>query len=75
MRPHSKYLMEYFAFLYEFAKMGDQECFFLLHINAISTMVSFYMGQKAQENYVSVTDSSVLADYRFCNLLTYFVAI
>ena len=54
VRPHSKYLMEYFAFLYEFAKMGDQECFFLLQINAISTMVSFYMGQKAQENYVRI---------------------
>ena len=63
MRPHSKYLMEYFAFLYEFAKMGDQECFFLLHINAISTMVSFYMGQKAQENYVSVTEFSMIHYY------------
>lgn len=53
MRPHSKYLMEYFAFLYDFAKMGDTECMFLIHTGSISTMVNFYMGQKAQENYVS----------------------
>ncbi|XP_053405325.1 ubiquitin carboxyl-terminal hydrolase 34-like isoform X2 [Mercenaria mercenaria] len=54
VRPHSKYLMEYFAFLYDFAKMGDTECMFLIHTNSISTMVNFYMGQKAQENYVEI---------------------
>ncbi|KAL4238015.1 Ubiquitin carboxyl-terminal hydrolase 34 [Mactra antiquata] len=54
VRPHSKYLMEYFAFLYDFAKMGDTECMFLIHTNAIFTMVNFYMGQKAQENYVEI---------------------
>ncbi|WAR19191.1 UBP34-like protein [Mya arenaria] len=54
VRPHSKYLMEYFAFLYEFAKMGDTECMFLIHTNSITTMINFYMGQKAQENYVEI---------------------
>lgn len=54
VRPHSKYLTEYFAFLLEFAKMGDEECFFLINSNAISTMIGFYMGQKAQENYVEI---------------------
>ncbi|XP_052272263.1 ubiquitin carboxyl-terminal hydrolase 34-like isoform X3 [Dreissena polymorpha] len=54
VRPHSKYLMEYFAFLYDFAKMGDTECMFLIHTGSISTMVNFYMGQKAQENYVEI---------------------
>ncbi|KAL3873492.1 hypothetical protein ACJMK2_036602 [Sinanodonta woodiana] len=54
VRPHSKHLAEYFAFLFEFAKLGDEDCFFLIHTNAISTMVSFYMGQKAQENYVEI---------------------
>lgn len=54
VRPHSKHLTEYFSFLLEFAKMGDEECFFLININAISTIVNFYMGQKAQENYVEI---------------------
>ncbi|ESO90145.1 hypothetical protein LOTGIDRAFT_164456 [Lottia gigantea] len=54
VRPHSKYLSEYFAFLLEFAKAGNEEAQFLIHINAISTMVTFYMGQKAQENYVEI---------------------
>lgn len=25
VKPHSKHLTEYFAFLYEFAKMGEEE--------------------------------------------------
>ncbi|XP_048258866.1 ubiquitin carboxyl-terminal hydrolase 34-like isoform X4 [Haliotis rufescens] len=54
VRPHSKYLTEYFAFLLEFAKTGEEECNFLISINAISTMIAFYMGQKAQENYVEI---------------------
>ena len=53
VRPHSKYLAEYFLFLLEFAKLGEEECSFLTNINCISTMVHFYMGQKQQENYVS----------------------
>ena len=53
VRPHSKYLTEYFNFLNEFAKLGEEECSFLTSINCISSMVAFYMGQKQQENYVS----------------------
>ena len=33
--------------------MGENECYFLLHINAITTMINFFMGHKSQENYVS----------------------
>ncbi|XP_064603807.1 ubiquitin carboxyl-terminal hydrolase 34-like isoform X2 [Liolophura sinensis] len=54
VRPHSKYLTEYFAFLLDFSKMGDEESLFMIHINAISTMINFYMGQKSQENYVEI---------------------
>ncbi|KAK7104124.1 hypothetical protein V1264_018890 [Littorina saxatilis] len=54
VRPHSKYLTEYFLFLLEFAKLGEEECSFLTNINCISTMVQFYMGQKQQENYVEI---------------------
>ncbi|KAL5008333.1 hypothetical protein ScPMuIL_013914 [Solemya velum] len=54
VRPHSKYLSEYFAFLLEFAKMGEKECIFLIHVNAISTMIAFYMGQKVHDNYVEI---------------------
>ncbi|KAK3093520.1 hypothetical protein FSP39_016701 [Pinctada imbricata] len=54
VRPHSKFLTEYFAFLLEFAKMGDEECLFLINVNAIATMVNFYLGQKQQETYVEI---------------------
>ncbi|KAI0239771.1 Ubiquitin carboxyl-terminal hydrolase 34 [Lamellibrachia satsuma] len=53
-KPHCKYLTEYFAFLHEFAKMGSNESQFLLRINAISVMVTFFMSHKAQENYVEI---------------------
>lgn len=81
VKPHSKHLTEYFAFLYEFAKMGEEEvsvglllwelamymhvrifkylnlCVFqsqfLLSLQAISTMVHFYMGTKGPENVSS----------------------
>ena len=52
-RPHCKYLNEYFAFLYDFAKMGDAEAQFLLRVNAVSTMVHFFMAHKAHDNFVS----------------------
>ncbi|XP_078316021.1 ubiquitin carboxyl-terminal hydrolase 34-like isoform X4 [Crassostrea virginica] len=54
VRPHSKFLTEYFAFLLEFAKMGDEESYFLINVNAISTMVNFYLGQKQAETYVEI---------------------
>uniref|UniRef100_A0A4W3GN70 Ubiquitin carboxyl-terminal hydrolase 34 n=1 Tax=Callorhinchus milii TaxID=7868 RepID=A0A4W3GN70_CALMI len=50
VKPHSKHLTEYFAFLFEFAKMGEEESQFLLSLQAISTMVHFYMGTKGPEN-------------------------
>nr|XP_033794971.1 ubiquitin carboxyl-terminal hydrolase 34 isoform X3 [Geotrypetes seraphini] len=50
VKPHSKHLTEYFAFLYEFAKMGEEESQFLLSLQAISTMVHFYMGTKGPDN-------------------------
>ncbi|MGH0139449.1 UNVERIFIED_CONTAM: hypothetical protein FKN15_063912 [Acipenser sinensis] len=50
VKPHSKHLTEYFAFLYEFAKMGEEESQFLLSLQAISIMVHFYMGTKGPEN-------------------------
>ncbi|KAG1678108.1 Ubiquitin carboxyl-terminal hydrolase 34 [Nymphon striatum] len=48
-KQHLKHLTEYFAFLYEFAKMGDEEGQFLLSIDAISIMINFYLGQKNTE--------------------------
>ncbi|XP_041108948.1 ubiquitin carboxyl-terminal hydrolase 34 isoform X3 [Polyodon spathula] len=50
VKPHSKHLTEYFAFLYEFAKMGEEESQFLLSLQTISIMVHFYMGTKGPEN-------------------------
>ncbi|RWS31314.1 hypothetical protein B4U80_00975 [Leptotrombidium deliense] len=43
VKPHLKHLTEYFTFLYEFAKMGEEECVFLLKVEAISVVVQFYL--------------------------------
>jgi hypothetical protein len=51
-KAHLKHLTEYFAFLNEFSKMGEEESQFLISVHAISSMVNFYLGQKAQD-YVS----------------------
>nr|CAD7454071.1 unnamed protein product [Timema tahoe] len=52
-KAHLKHLSEYFAFLNEFSKMGEEESQFLISVHAISSMVNFYLGQKAQD-YVEV---------------------
>src|SRR6218665_2286548 len=59
-RPNCKYLSEYFGLLLEFARMGENECVFLLSISAISTMVSFFMAHKQQDNYVRTFLSAFL---------------
>ncbi|CAG4931724.1 unnamed protein product [Parnassius apollo] len=46
-RSHLRHLTEYFSLLYEFSKMGEEEGKFMLRINAISSMVSFYLGQNS----------------------------
>lgn len=48
-KAHLKHLTEYFGFLYEFSKMGEEESKFLLAAGAINTMVHFYLGQKAHD--------------------------
>lgn len=48
-KSHPKHLTEYFGFLYEFSKMGEDETKFLLASDAISTMVHFYLGQGAND--------------------------
>ncbi|KOB74143.1 Ubiquitin carboxyl-terminal hydrolase, partial [Operophtera brumata] len=52
-RSHLRHLTEYFSLLYEFSKMGEEEGKFMLRINAISSMVHFYLGQN---NTVSAGD-------------------
>nr|XP_027200113.1 ubiquitin carboxyl-terminal hydrolase 34-like [Dermatophagoides pteronyssinus] len=42
-RPNIKYLSEYFSFLLEFAKQGDEEYQLLLSIGTISTLINFYL--------------------------------
>jgi hypothetical protein len=42
-RPHLKYLSEFYSFLFDFAKLGEEETRFLLSIQAISTLVDFYL--------------------------------
>ncbi|KAL4703265.1 hypothetical protein ACJJTC_009240 [Scirpophaga incertulas] len=46
-RSHLRHLTEYFSLLYEFSKMGEEEGKFMLRVNAISSMVSFYLGQNS----------------------------
>lgn len=44
-KAHLKHLTEYFGFLYEFSKMGEEESKYLLAVGAIHTMVHFYLGK------------------------------
>lgn len=46
-RAHLRHLTEYFSLLFEFSKMGEEEGKFMLRVNAISSMVNFYLGQSA----------------------------
>ncbi|XP_047514444.1 ubiquitin carboxyl-terminal hydrolase puf isoform X2 [Pieris napi] len=46
-RSHLRHLTEYFSLLYEFSKMGEEEGRFMLKVNAISSMVNFYLGQNS----------------------------
>ncbi|KAK5649017.1 hypothetical protein RI129_003909 [Pyrocoelia pectoralis] len=54
-KAHLKHLTEYFGFLYEFSRMGEEESKFLLVAGAINTMVHFYLGQKAHD-FIDVSD-------------------
>lgn len=48
-KAHLKHLTEYFGFLYEFSRMGEEESKFLLAVGAIHTMIDFYLGHKVHE--------------------------
>ncbi|CAG7822666.1 unnamed protein product [Allacma fusca] len=48
-KSHLKHLTEYFTFLHDFSKMGDDECLFLINMQAISAMVDFYLGNKKED--------------------------
>ncbi|EDO36756.1 predicted protein, partial [Nematostella vectensis] len=48
-RLHIKNLSEYFWLIHQFALAGEEEREFLLSIDAISFMISFYLGSKAPE--------------------------
>ncbi|KAL8583540.1 hypothetical protein ACOMHN_054856 [Nucella lapillus] len=58
VRQYSKHLSEYLHFLQDFAKMGEEECSFLLRINCIYTLVTFYMGHKQDNPGLSTTQTS-----------------
>lgn len=55
-KQHLKHLTEYFVFLYEFSKMGEEETLFLIQVQAISTMVNFYLGHKTHEMIDAVSE-------------------
>ncbi|XP_070576482.1 ubiquitin carboxyl-terminal hydrolase 34-like isoform X2 [Ptychodera flava] len=55
-KPHIKHLTEYFSLLYDFARMGEPECNFLLSIEAITIMANFYLGSKAPDYVEVVSD-------------------
>ena len=42
-KPQIKHLTEYFHFLLKFAEKGEEECKFLLVVEAINTIVQFYL--------------------------------
>ncbi|XP_015123639.1 ubiquitin carboxyl-terminal hydrolase 34 [Diachasma alloeum] len=55
-KQHLKHLTEYFSFLYEFSKMGEEETLFLIRVQAISTMINFYLGHKTHEMVDTVSE-------------------
>ncbi|XP_034942559.1 ubiquitin carboxyl-terminal hydrolase puf [Chelonus insularis] len=55
-KQHLKHLTEYFSFLYEFCKMGEEETLFLIRVQAISTMINFYLGHKTHEMVDTVSE-------------------
>lgn len=55
-KQHLKHLTEYFGFLYEFSKMGEEETLFLIRVQAVSTMVNFYLGHKTHETADAVSE-------------------
>ena len=61
-RSYLKHLTELFRFLYDFAKLGDEEARFLLSINTITTFVEFYLKaiRQSSEGGVSFYDLSFL---------------
>ena len=48
-KAHLKNLAEYFSFLFEFSRMGDEEAKFLIAVGAIHMMVQFYLGNKLND--------------------------
>lgn len=58
-KPQIKYLTEYFSFLLEFAKQGDEEGRFLLSVETISIMINFYLnyGKISNELFDSFSDN------------------
>lgn len=68
-KAHLKHLTEYFGFLYEFSRMGEEESKFLLAAGAINTMVHFYLGQKAHDfvsSYLFIfLELSILSSFCF----------
>lgn len=49
-KPCIKNLTEYFHFLNEFAKQGEEECKYLISIEAISTIINFYLNYGKIQN-------------------------
>jgi ubiquitin carboxyl-terminal hydrolase 34 len=45
-----RYMSEYFSFLYEFARIGHDECLMLIRANAISKCAAFYLQNRRPDN-------------------------
>ena len=43
-----------FSFLYDFAKLGDAEAFFMLRVDAIAHMTHFFLAHKTHDSFVSI---------------------
>jgi ubiquitin carboxyl-terminal hydrolase 34 len=57
-KTYIRHLTEYFSFLYDFSKLGEEECQFLISINTIASFVFFLVGPlDAAVNSVALFDS------------------
>lgn len=67
-KAHLKHLTEYFGFLYEFSKMGEDEAKFLLAVGSINMMVYFYLGHK-DHDFVSFIKRYSFIEQIICNII------
>ena len=72
-RPYLKHLTELFRFLFDFAKLGEEEAQFLLTTRTISIFVDFYLKaiKQSPDNVVSIRKKQDIAKFPFIDVSSF----